>query len=259
MQPKYQEALNERGHFEYETTDALRQVSTLRKKHDDRVAEVAKLREQNNTLEVELVTARAALSESSIPEVAAFEKKEEEIRAIKAENERLQRRLNGTQNEVEFMRNQYQEASTAHVEAHRELKGLREELTAFRNKAQEDRVRIHEIYANSEVQQHLDRNKELKAENDELYAELEKKIEELKIASNRRGTRGASVPRSPRMGNATMSPGPQRAIRQVMNNIAGGSRSRGSSPAPGEVPPRTQFGEPLIQGPPRTWGTHLQG
>jgi chromosome segregation ATPase len=259
MQPKYQEALNDRGHFEYEITESLRRESTLRKKHDDRVAELAKIREQNNTLEAELIVARARLSNSSIPEVAALERKDEEIRAVKADNERLQRRFNGAQNEVEFMRNQYQEASTAHGGAHRELTGLREEVVAFRTKAQEDKVRIHEIYVESEVQQHLERIKELKAENGELQAELDKKIEELKAASNRRGTRGASVPRSPRMGSATMSPGPQRAIRQVMSNIASGNRSRGSSPAPGEVPPRTQFGEPLFQGPPRTWGNHLQG
>jgi chromosome segregation ATPase len=259
MQPKYQEALNDRGHFEYEITESLRRESTLRKRHDDRVAEIAKLQVQINNLEPELIVARARLSESPIPEVAALEKKDEEIRTVKADNERLQRKINGTQNEVEFMRNQYQEASTAHVEAHRELAGLREEVAAFRTRAQEDKVRIHEIYVESEAQQHLDRIKELKAEKEEMQTELDKKIEELKAASNRRGTRGASVPRSPRMGSATMSPGPQRAIRQVMSNIASGNRSRGSSPAPGEVPPRTQFGEPLFQGPPRTWGNHLQG
>jgi chromosome segregation ATPase len=255
ISPKYQDALNEVGQFEYETNQALQRESTLRNKYKTVVAELTKAREQMGTLDAELAAARSRLSMSSIPEVVELEKMAEDVRATRGENECLQRRFDSSKKDAEFAREQYQQASAAAGGAARELLALKEQVATLTEKANENTLRAHEIYNSSEIQQHLDRIKELEAEKDALELDIERKADEVKTLMNgRRGTRGASVPRSPHMGNANvMSPGPQRAIGRVM---ASGNRSRGSSPVPGE---RSLPQEALFQGPQSRWWTHLQG
>lgn len=256
IQPKYQEALNERGESEFEFTKIVALNSRLRKEVDAKTAEITKAQHQKALDDAELTDIRAQLSASSIPEIATIANMQDEVRAIKTENERLQRKVDSVKKDADFARNQYQIASTSAGEAAREISALEQERNALQAKDHENAIRVHEIYNSSEVQQLLDRVNSLKAENEMLEADLEKKNEELKgLMNGRRGTRGVSVPRSPRLGNANMSPGPQRAIGRVMAST--GNRSRGNSPAPGEA--RGQFGEALFQGPTRQWGNHLQG
>ncbi|KAF4632195.1 hypothetical protein G7Y89_g5928 [Cudoniella acicularis] len=221
IQPKFQEALNDQG---------------------------------KETAEEELKAVRIQLSSSTVPEIAEFNKIADELRAENTVKERLEKRILSIQNEVEFLRNQYQTTSSAAAEKSKQLERVQEELEKAQEKADENKVRIHEIYNSSEVQQHLDRIKDMTAENEELERELEKKSEEVRALMNgRRQTRGASVPRSPRMGQGTMSPN-ARPMGRVMSN-----RSRGNSPAPGDVPVRGQFSEALFQAPPGSgrWGNHL--
>jgi chromosome segregation ATPase len=244
IQPRYQEALNDRAHFEKEITSALQEQAKLRQKADAK-----------DEVDRELKEARTALSSSAIPEIAEFNKLKEEILALKIEIERLEKRYNSVTNEQSFFLNQYQIASAEASQAIFQNKVYEEELKALRPKCASNAVEIHQIHKDSEISQHLDRIKELTAENAEYERELEKKTEELKALMNgRRGaTRGTSVPRSPRLGTGTMSPGTG-AVRRV---IAQGSR--GNSPAPGEFGRPGQFGEALFQGVGGgRWGNHLQ-
>ncbi|RDL36442.1 uncharacterized protein BP5553_05794 [Venustampulla echinocandica] len=262
IQPRYQDALNDRGHFEHEITESLRRESALRRKHDDRVAELDKVREEKEVADTELASALEWLSSSAVPEIAEVNRMKEEVRIAKAENERLQKRHANMQNDLDFIRNQYQTASFEAAESSRRVEALEETISDLSIKASDNAVHIHKIHHSSEVQQHLDRVKELAADNEELDRELEKKTEELRVLMNgRRQTRGTSVPRSPRMGAGTMSPGARPAIGRVIGNFGGQSGSRGNSPAPGEVGARgSQFGEALFQGPSNSgrWGNHLQ-
>lgn len=166
------------------------------------------------------------------------------------------------QNDLEFIRNQYQTASYEAAESSRRVDALEETIAKLSVKASDNAVHIHKIHHSSEIQQHLDRVKELTADNEELERELEKKSEELRVLMNgRRQTRGTSVPRSPRMGAGTMSPGSRPAMGRVIGNFGGQNGSRGNSPAPGDVGMRgSQFGEALFQGPSNSgrWGNHLQ-
>jgi len=241
------------------STKSFSEIVSFERKYDSVVAELTKAREQKVADDAELAAARSRLASSAIPEVAEMAQVAEAVRVIQSENERLARRFESSKKDAEFAREQYQQASSAAGESARELAALKEETAALRDKAHENTVRVHEIYHSSEVQQHLDKIKELKTEKEALESDLEKKIDEVKmLMSGRRGMRGNSVPRSPRMGSASvMSPGPQRAIGRV---ITSGNRSRGNSPAPGEVQVRGVLpSEALFQGPQSRWGTHLQG
>ncbi|KAE8441525.1 hypothetical protein EG329_004871 [Mollisiaceae sp. DMI_Dod_QoI] len=253
IQPKYQEALNDRGHFEYELTQTLTREAETRRRMDAKDVEITKLKEKNASIALELSAARQALATSTIPEVAEMASMKEEVTKTKAENERLQKRLANMQNDLEYMRTNYQNSSSIAAESASELRDLKSEIAELQAKADANTVRIHEIQRDEEISAHLATIKRLKAEKEDIEREYEKKSEELKAMLNgRRATRGTSVPRSPRMGGAgTMSPGPARNISRAFQMSAGGNGSRGNSPAPGGV----LFGEPLGSA---RWRDHLQ-
>ncbi len=255
--PKYQEALNDRGKFEHDMKRALESEAHMRKQRDARESELTKLREQKAAVDAELAEARLALATSAIPEVAERQNLKNEVERISGELDRTQKRSKSMQQEVEYMRTQYQNSSNAAVDAVAELRTANEKIAKLTEQADSNRVQIHEIQQNSESAQHLRTIKELRTQKEILEAELEKKDGELKaILNGRRATRGTSVPRSPRMGSA-MSPGPRPISNRVMQ-----MGSRGNSPAPGDFGPvRGDFGGPLFQqGPSGTvrWGNHLQ-
>jgi chromosome segregation ATPase len=254
IQPKYQEALNERGRFEHEMNESLSREKTLRQRYDSRVAELTKLKEEKATGDAELSAAREALSTSAIPEIAELNTLKGELNTAREENKRLEKRIASMQNDLEYMRTNYQQASSAAAEAANEINDLKSELATAQRKASENAVRIHEIQASDEIKQHLSRIDELETEKAEMERELEKKSEELRTLMNgRRSTRGTSVPHSPRMG--TMSPS-TRPMARVLSGVG----SRGNSPAPGDGTAfRGQFaGDALFTtGSGARWGNHL--
>lgn len=255
IQPKYQEALNDRGRFEHEMTESLSRENNLRQRFDARMVELTKVRDEKAAVEFELSAARATLSTSAIPEIAELYQLKEELNSLRVEKERLQKRSASMQNDLEYMRSNYQQASSAAAESRNEINELTSELRIAQRKASENTVRIHEIQASEEIKQYLDRIDELEAEKVELERELEKRSEELKTFLNgRRQTRGTSVPRSPRMG--TMSPG-ARPMARVLSGVG----SRGNSPAPTDAPPfrGTFTGDALFTTGPGggRWGNHL--
>jgi chromosome segregation ATPase len=254
IQPKYQEALNDRDRYEHEMKEASARSTTLQQRIDVRIAELAKLTEQKTASDAELEAARSALAGSAIPEVAELSRLKEEAATSRAETERLNKRITSMQSELEYMRTNYQQASSAAADAVSELNDVKAELAAAEVKASDNARRIHEVQASSEIKHLLLRIRELEAEKAEAEWELEKKSDELKAMLNgRRTTRGTSVPRSPRMG--TMSPG-SRPMARVLS-----VGSRGNSPAPGDGPPYrgTFAGEALFTtAPPASrFGNHL--
>jgi chromosome segregation ATPase len=254
MQPKYQEALNDRGRFEHEMKESVTHANALQQRLDLRISELTKLRDEKAASDAELAAARTALTGSAVPEVAELSRVKQEMTTVRGENERLQKRVTSMQSELEYMRTNYQQASSAAAEAVSELNEVKAELSAAQQKASENARLIHESQASSETKQYLIRIKELEAEKSGAEWELEKKSEELRAMLNgRRATRGTSVPRSPRMG--TMSPG-SRPMARVLS-----VGSRGNSPAPGDWPPYrgTFTGEALFTTVPGSsrFGNHL--
>jgi chromosome segregation ATPase len=247
IQPKYQEALNDRGRFEHEMMESASREKILQQRLDLRLLELTKLREERIASDAELSAARASLSSSAIPQVAEINQMAANAQTARQENERLQKRIANMQNELEYMRTNYQQASSAAGEAVSELDDAQ-------RKASDNARRIHEFQASSEIKQHLARIAELEAGKAEAERELDKKSDELRALLNgRRTTRGTSVPRSPRMG--TMSPGSRPMVRVLSVG------SRGTSPAPGDGPPYrgTFASEALFTAAPGSgrWGNHL--
>lgn len=228
IQPKYQEALNERGEFEHENNLAMARELRMKKERDSKDAEVIKLREKNAVIEAKLAVAQEALATSSIPEVAEFAAIRKELADSRLETEKERKRVLSTNNELDYIRDVYQTSSASAKEHTNEIRTLQAEVTTFRERYKHDKVRIHEIQANDENAVLRQENTQLKARLKDMEREVEKKHEELRAATNgRRGTRGASMPQSPRLGNQASPAGrPGRVLH-------GGSR--GNSPAPGDV------------------------
>lgn len=253
IQPKYQEALNERGEYENEIKLSLARETQMRKQRDAKDAELQRLQEQKTLVDSSLATAQLALSTSVLPQVAELNSMKGEVDRVHSENEKLNKRLANMQKDLDYMRAQYQNASNAAAESASEAQGVQNLVEELREKADGNRVRVHEIQHGNEIAAHLQTIKELKAEKEDLEREVEKKDAELKAMLNgRRPTRGTSVPRSPRMGG-TMSPGPARPIGRVIQS----SGSRGNSPGPADFNPG-RFEAALFQGPTARWGNHLQ-
>lgn len=240
---------------------ALEREKSTKKKLETRDAEIAKLKEKNADMLVQLSTAQFALSTSAVPEVSEMAKMKQEIAKLKVDNELLTKKLASSQNDIEYMRTNYQNSSSAAAEAASELREVQAANEQLQAKADTNRVKIHELQRDEDVANHLATIKRLRSENEDLRKECERQGDELeRLKANRRNTRGASMPGSPRMGGG-MSPRP--AIgRSIAANIAGGSRSRGNSPAPGEMGGfggiLREDGTPSGRGGNGRWGNHLQ-
>jgi chromosome segregation ATPase len=228
LEPKLLQAIADRRKFQAERDAAKLQAATATQLTEARVTEIGKLKEDKVNLEKELATARTALTNSTVPEIAQLAQTQEQLRALQVDKERLEKRILSMQKELEFTRESYQKASSYTTELRNELEELKEENATLQRKASENTIRVAEIQRANEAKEREERIDELEALLRDRDQELRKKSEELKIKTNgRRETRGTSVPRSPRMGSGAMSPRPHFA------RPAGGSR--GGSPAPGDA------------------------
>lgn len=250
IQPKYQAALNDRGEFEFQAKEAIARANRLKQNLDSRNEEITKLKEQKEITQAELASARTLLASSSIPEIAELENLNAEVRTLKLEKERSEKNKLNMKNDLEYMRNNYQIASTSAAESASAFLAVQSELEALRVKASENRVKIHEVQRDNEKATYARMVKQLRIEKTEMARELEKKSNELAAAMNgRRSTRGTSQPMSPRL--ASPANGAARTLSRVMQSM--GPRSRGSSPAEFVTPggrgfTPLGFGEPLPNG-----------
>ncbi|KAK6580895.1 hypothetical protein PZA11_006383 [Diplocarpon coronariae] len=239
IQTKYQEAINDRGSFEHEYSLAMAREIQAKKRGDNRDAEILKLREKNTTLEKELTAARTALANSTIPEAAELAQMYEELEQARHGNKSLQKRISTLSNDLDYIRDSYQTASEQAIKAQMENSRLASENAFFCEKDKTDKVRIHEIQSSHENAELRQVNRQLKARAEDLQRASDRMSEELKVLTNgRRATRGASVPRSPRLGpGSQMSPGSRQSMARVLQY--GGSR--GNSPVPGDMAGNGQF------------------
>lgn len=251
IQPKYQEALNERAKFQAEREAAVAQATTLSERIEARLSDIVKLKEEKASLGKELADTQRLLRTSSVPDMAQLEQAKEAGQVLQAEKIKLEKKVASMTRDFEFTRDAYQKASNSAVDLANELSEVQQEMTVLRQKADENSVRIAELQRDSERQQKEDRITELEALLADRENELWRKGEELKIKTNgRRETRATSVPRSPRLTSGAMSP------RRLPHG--GNNGSRQNSPVPGEMPRiREGFGVDNILFPPRQWG-HLR-
>ncbi|CAG8961390.1 hypothetical protein HYFRA_00013338 [Hymenoscyphus fraxineus] len=230
--PKFQESLNDAKKCSREADEAKKSEEILRRKYDALVSQHDQLKAQKAAVDTQLAAAREESRNSSDPLVAEMSRVNEKNTALQAEIEKLKKQRDSDAKELEFIRNQYQDASSAAGEANAKNRSLEAEVVELRKRADENSVLIHQIAKDTAVDQYTDAIRALQGENAELNNELKRAYEDSR-QRRVRTTRGASTPRSPRMAPGTMSP---RNIGRTM----GGSRA--GSPAPGE-PNRGNFSE----------------
>jgi chromosome segregation ATPase len=217
------DALYDRGTFEKQCQKAVATASAATERLETHKAEIETLKEKNRVLESKLAEANNTLANSTIPEIARLAQAEKDRAEALATVEKLEKKISSVQNEVEYSRKAYQDASNAYTELNQEHQELKTKFTESETKASDNLRAIHALHAESELNDQTRLIDELQAMLENRERELERAKEELKFSRNgRRETRQGSVPRSPRMG--VMSPRPARGM--------GGAGSRGTSPAP---------------------------
>lgn len=224
LQPKYHDALRDRAEFEKECKAAVARATAATERLEARNTEVETLKEKVKVLESKLADANTTMANSTIPEIARLAQIEMERDEALATVEKLQKKVRSVENDLEYSRKAYQDASNAHSELNRENRELKGKIAELERRASDNIVKIHQIHAQNEMAAVGAQIDELRAMLENRERELDRAKEELRnLKTNRRETRQGSVPRSPRLG--VMSPRPGRGV-------GGGAGSRGTSPAP---------------------------
>lgn len=201
---------------------------------------------ENTALKQRLGEAEARLLDHSVPERAEYEALRLAVAQGKAREEQLEKRQLSAKEENEYFRTNYQNASQTAQNLASQNTDLDNELAVLRNKATGEQAKLRQMGYDFQTNSLRDENKKLNARLKELEAALKFKNEEnamLKEASRgRMGTRGNSVPRSPRVG----SPMKGRASRQ--GSPMKGRASRQGSPSFGEPKGKAGHLHPLRNG-----------
>lgn len=228
LERKFTETLHDRSTFEKQCKEAEERAAKAEKKINEFVTGPrAQLNEQVEKLKSQLAEARAALADSSNPELVKWAQTERELADARAKIESLEKKINLVQKEAEYSRSAYQDASNRFGELNQENNTLKSNITELERRAGENIVKIHEINARAQQEMDARRWDEMRA----LLQDREREIALLRdenrhLKNTRRETRGGSVPRSPRTA-MMMSPQPRRG-----GFAAGATPSRGTSPAP---------------------------
>lgn len=217
-QPKFYQANRDRGIFQKEN-------EAIKKKLEQRDREITKLKEQNQALQAKLDT----------PELARSTAAEEELEKARAKIQSLERRIKSTEDNMDYLREQYQTATSEANKFENERRELLGRITELEKKAGKNFLEIQtknrEMNEREQLRQLMEKNDRIR----DLEREVDRAREDLRHMKNgRRETRQGSVPRSPRpgaVGGIIMSPRPPRGVGAV-GQQQGGPGSRGTSPAP---------------------------
>lgn len=191
------------------------------------------LRIENRSLKEQLKAAQEALTDHSVPERAELEQQRLAFQQSQGENKILEKRLKTQQGDFDYLQEKYQETSSIAQQLGTTNRELENALTHAKNLASGEQNRAKQMTLDARASNLARENKQLKAKLKEQADALARKDKELSLmkeaSRGRMGTRGSSVPRSPRMSSP-------------LKNAAG---SRQTSPSAGELRGRTH---PLRQG-----------
>ncbi|KAF5133309.1 hypothetical protein E5D57_003932 [Metarhizium anisopliae] len=219
------EALEDRIRFERETRKAesnLVQANETAQRDAERA--------QKKIADLEATVARLTADPSHPDEPSPLSKTQTLLQESLGKIAMLEKRLENAHKDADYARSLYQDATATSSALRGENADLSEQVAELSKKTPETLGKVHEIQADATVKTYLHQIQGLRTQLRERELELDYTKEELRTLRNgRRETRQVSVPRSPRMG--VMSPRTGRATY----GSAGGSTSRGTSPAPTNV------------------------
>ncbi|KAK3665331.1 hypothetical protein LTR22_003853 [Elasticomyces elasticus] len=221
-------------------------AETQQRKQSERVAEVyvnriaatesrySSLREElvvkNTKLKQQLAEARTHLADHSVPERAEMETAR--LRAEQAEAEKIQaeQRLEALAKNHEFLRDQYQTRTSDAQAMDTQVTELQSALDTAQTLASGEQAKLRQMGYDAQSKKLRDENSRLKiilVDRDAAVKFRDEEIAKLKEAARgRMGTRGTSVPRSPRLGS------PMKIIDGASPR---GRASRQGSPTAGEL------------------------
>lgn len=197
----------------HETRKDLERALEAAKKSDARIErqkdEISKLKEERAALQKDLNDARDTIKSGGGLE-ADLENAREEVRKLTKENSGFQRSLQQDRSQAEYMRQQYQNASTSAAQSAMEVRQLEEQVEELEKKANGEATKLKALRLKNDEQTHLTRIEELEAivaSRNEILTRKEEEIRELR--KNRPSTRATSMqPRSPKCGPSSRSSSP---------------------------------------------------
>ncbi|KAI1469751.1 uncharacterized protein F4812DRAFT_457152 [Daldinia caldariorum] len=227
MQEKYMAALKDRGTYEDQYYKAKEEALAASASLESKKREHNELKEKYAEQQKRLSAAHESLLESANPEVVKITRLEKELEEFKSKAQTFEKKVTLTNNELEYAKNAYQDASQRAAELQTENRALERRVEELNRKANENMVKVNQIHAESESRELLRLLNEQKVIVRDRDMELNRLRDELRmLRESRRGTRQSSVPRSPRLSAFGVN-SPRNGGR-----AKGSSSSRGTSPAP---------------------------
>ncbi|CAG8047755.1 unnamed protein product [Penicillium nalgiovense] len=209
LQHRYESRTNELHATRQERDRLSENKPSLEQRIEKQKETISSLKEERADLKRELDEARQALKDGG-GSPAELETAREEIRRLAKENSNLERKAEFEKNQSEYMREQYQTASTAAAQSGIESRHLAAENERLKRKAESNAVQLSELHMKDESVRHIARIEELElilATRDEFLRRKEDELRE--IRKNRPSTRSTSTqPRSPKWASSRpTSPG----------------------------------------------------
>lgn len=225
FQPKYQEAIGDRGSFELERNKAVKDRDRVQKELERTQARVAKLTEERKDLESKL----HELAKSEAPDLAAATQRELDLRDAIDKATSVERQNKVLRTDLDFAQSRYQDASDKAAELGKENSELKLRIRDLEVRASENVVQIRKINAartEARLRQMYEQEKAMRQSHEREIDRVKEELRACKARFGGRETRGSSVPRSPRptrqMSSRNTSP-----IGDSNNNGGGGSGGNG--------------------------------
>ncbi|KAL2760595.1 hypothetical protein ACRALDRAFT_1078748 [Sodiomyces alcalophilus JCM 7366] len=251
IQEKHMSALSDRASFERERNQALEREKAALARLEASEAKISEL-------EAKLAKASEALTSSGNTQFADLMTKEKELEAAAAQILDLDKKAKNRETELEYMRDVLQNERQAANGMLKDNRELRENNAKLQQQVAQNLAKVHHINAKDGLEEMQRLVVEARAVALDRENELERVREEIKTLKNgRRETRGASVPRSPRMG--VMSPRTGRGNMGMAMAGAGATPSRGTSPALAGLDGGSQPAAQLFNQPTSGRFNHLKG
>jgi hypothetical protein len=220
LQYRHEEQRQNLFKAEQDRDQAIMTAQSSVKRMTENADNVSQLKKERTELQQQLEEAKARLLDHNVPEKREFEALRLAVEKAQAEKKQVEDRLKSAEDQLEYLRNTYQESSRGAQALVSQVSELENEAATLRNQATGEQAKLREMGYNSHTKMLQKENKQLKARLKNYEATLKFKEEELLRANRGRiTTRGSSVPRSPRLGSPMKM----------------GRGSRQASPAAGEL------------------------
>ncbi|KAL1297770.1 hypothetical protein AAFC00_006307 [Neodothiora populina] len=182
------------------------------------------LREERNGLQDQLRIAKESLLSQAPPDQVEFEALKEAALTADAERTRLANKAKQADENLDYLREQYQTASNMASQLGKANASLEARVAELKKRVTGERIRARDKTLDKQTKAIMSTNRQLRLMLKSREEQLARKEDEIsKLKENGRGrmnTRGSSVPRTPRLGSP----------------LAQGTNSRQGSPAAGKGP-----------------------